>query len=269
MGIVLMGARIAFEAVVRAGPKILGLVLLTVAFTVLVVEVLARSLFGLPEEIGSLMAAGASICGVSAVVATAGGIQADEDQIAYAVATILLFDALTLFTFPVVGRLLNLPDLVFGVWVGVSMFSTGPVAAAGFAYSDVAAQWATLTKLARNLLISVVVIGYAAYYARRRVDATVGSRWRLLWEKFPKFVVGFVGVMVIANLGLLSDAQITALENGYRWLFLFAFAGLGTSIRVSDMHETGIKPVLLLLATLLLVSSVAFAVVTTVFPASG
>ncbi len=267
-GIVLMGVRLALDAVLAAGPTILVLVVATVAFTLVLVEFLSRNLFGLADKIGSLIAAGAGICGVSAIVAVAGGIDADEDQIAYAVATILLFDALTLVAFPAAGQFLGLSDVVFGVWAGLSMFSTGPVAAAGFAYSETAGQWATLTKLTRNVLISVAVVGYSVFYARRQADAgSIDSRGRLVWDQFPKFVVGFVAMMVVANLGVLSQAQVAALQNGYRWLFLFAFVGLGLHIRVADMRSTGVRPVLLLLTTLLAVSTAALFAVRAFFSA--
>jgi len=267
-GIVLMGARLTLDAVIQTGPKILLLIIIGVGFTLLLVEALSRKLFGLPPKIGSLMASGAGICGVSAIVAVAGGIDAKEDQIAYAVAAVLVFDAVTLFTFPLVGNLLNLPDIVFGIWAGISMFSTGPVTAAGFAYSDTAGQWAALTKLTRNILISAVVLGYSVYYARNQSStSSVVLNPRLFWDNFPKFIIGFVAVMLIANLGFLSPDQLTSLKNGYNWLFLFAFVGLGMNITLSDMQRTGIRPIALMLITIVTVATTMLVVVSTLFSA--
>lgn len=268
IGIVLMGAKLTIDAVFGAGPTILLLVVLTVSFSLLLVEFLARNVFGLAEKIGSLVAAGASICGVSAVVAVASGIDADEDQIAYAIATILLFDAITLFVYPAVGGLLDIPDVVFGIWAGLSMFSTGPVAAAGFAYSDTAGQWATLTKLARNLLISAAVVLYSVYYARKRAtnaDEGRGLSSSLLWEKFPKFIVGFAAVMFVANLGVFSEAQQASLQNAYQWLFLFAFAGLGLDMDLAKLRRAGTRPVVLTFVSLSIVSTVTLVVVNLLF----
>jgi uncharacterized integral membrane protein (TIGR00698 family) len=268
IGIVLMGAKLTVAAVFGAGPTILLLVLLTVSFSLLLVEFLARNVFGMTEKIGSLVAAGASICGVSAVVAVASGIDADEDQIAYAIATILLFDAVTLFAYPAVGGLLDLPDIVFGVWAGLSMFSTGPVAAAGFAYSDTAGQWATLTKLARNLLISAAVVLYSVYYARKRATRTEGGPGLtpgLLWEKFPKFIVGFAAVMLVANLGAFSEIQRASIQHAYQWLFLFAFAGLGLDMDLAKLRRAGLRPVALTMVSLVVVSSVTLVVVSGLF----
>jgi uncharacterized integral membrane protein (TIGR00698 family) len=268
VGIVLMGASLALDAVFQAGPTILLLVLLTVAFSLLLVELLSRNVFGLEERMGSLMAAGTSICGVSAVVAVAGGINARENQIAYAIATVLLFDAITIFTYPAVGRLLELPDVVFGIWAGLSMFSTGPVAAAGFAYSDTAGQWATLTKLARNLFISGAVVCYSIYYARRRATRTDDApslSGRMLWQQFPKFIMGFIMVMLLANLGILSAAQQASIENAYQWLFLFAFAGLGLEMDLAKLRRAGVRPVFVTFVSLVVISTVSLVVVNSLF----
>lgn len=255
VGIILMGVTIAFQQVVDAGLQVLLIVGVAVCMTVLTVEVLAREFFDIPEKIGSLLAAGSGICGVSAVAAVAGSIKPDQQQIAYAAATVLLFDAITLIIYPTVGHLLGLSDFVFGIWAGTTMFSTGPVTAAGFAYSRNAGEWAVLVKLTRNAFIGVVVIGYVLYYSRRgSTDATVDHTWRYLWESFPKFIIGFVVLMILGSAGVLSDTQITALDNASNWLFLVAFAGLGLSIDIGELRESGIKPVGVVSISLLLVS---------------
>jgi hypothetical protein len=183
-GIVLMGASVSVEAIVVGGPTILALVLGVVAGTTVFVELVARNVFDLRERLGSLLATGTGICGVSAVVAVARSIDADEESIAHAAGTVLLFDAVTLVAYPAIGTLLSVPDRVFGVWAGLSMFSTGPIVAAGFAYSETAGQWATITKLARNALIGAVVLACATYYARRGASADAG--FRALWSEFPQ-----------------------------------------------------------------------------------
>jgi len=271
-GIVLMGAGVALGRIADAGPRILAVVGLAVPATLLTVEALGRGVFGIPEKAGSLLAAGAGICGVSAVAAVAGSIDPDRKQVAYAAATVLLFDAVTLAVYPAIGRLLGLSDVVFGLWAGATMFSTGPVTAAGFAYSRAAGEWAVLAKLTRNALIGAVAVGYALYYGRhaggdrgsgdageddeREDGAAADARtWRYLWESFPKFVLGFLGMMLLGSAGAFTPAQTAALGNASDWLFLVAFAGLGLSIDVRELRETGVRPVLVVLASLVVVSS--------------
>ena len=264
-GIVLMGASLTLETVLDVGGLVLLVVALVTSLTILVVEGLARNVFGLADRFGSLLAAGAGICGVSAVVAVAGAIRAREEHVAYAAATVLLFDAITIVVYPVVGDVLGLSDVVFGVWAGVSMFSTGPVVAVGFAHSEVAGQWATMTKLARNALIGVVVLAYASFYARSRGDSaeasgSSGLPLRTLWDEFPKFVLGFLALMAVASLGLLTPEQEASIENAYNWLFLVAFVGLGTEIRFADLRNTGMTPALVVLLAFALVSVVSLGI---------
>ncbi|WP_114579071.1 YeiH family protein [Saliphagus sp. LR7] len=277
LGIVVMGASVALDRVIAAGPAILLLVVATVITTIVVIELLARIVFVIQEETGSLLAAGSGICGVSAVVAIAESIAANDTRIAYAAATVLLFDATTLFVYPLVGHTLGLSETVFGIWAGLTMFSTGPVTAAGFAFSKTAGEWALLVKLTRNSLIGLVAIAYAIYYARTTAEiesktvtadgGTAGSaiEWRFLWDTFPKFVIGFLALMVVANLGFLSNAEVTSLANLSDWAFLIAFAGLGLDIQLDDLRSTGYKPILVVLTGLVIVATVMLLVVQTLF----
>jgi len=262
-GIVLMGASLTLGTIREAGIVVLAVVVAVAGLTIAVVELLSRGVFGLDEKLGSLLAAGAGICGVSAVVAVAGAVRAREDQVAYAAATVLLFDAVTLVVYPIAGELLGLSDLVFGIWAGVSMFSTGPVVAVGVSYSEVAGQWATLTKLTRNALIGFVVIAYAAYYARTKSDSRL-SVWTL-YEEFPTFIFGFLALAVFASLSLFSPTQLAAMDTAYSWLFSLAFVGLGSEIDLTKLRNTGIQPIVVVLLSLAVGSSLSLAVLMAVF----
>ncbi len=266
-GIVLTGASVALDRVIAAGPRVLLLVGGVVATTILLVEGLARLAFRIDGETGSLLAAGSGVCGVSAVVAVAESIDADEAAVAYAATTILLFDALTLVAYPAVGTALGLPDRTFGIWAGLTMFSTGPVTAAGFAISETAGEWAVLVKLTRNAAIGIVAVAYAVLYARDRGPSPGSDRGTLarLWVPFPKFVVGFVAVVAIANLSLLGADDVDSLANAADWLFLLAFVGLGLEINLSELRATGYRPVLVVLVALLAVSTAALTVVRATF----
>ena len=138
------------------------------------------------------------------------------------------------------------------------MFSTGPVAAAGFAHSAEAGQWATVTKLARNSLLGGVAIAYSlAYTARSATDPGV----RRLWAEFPKFLLGFLLVAAVANSGLLSSAALDSIGRISEALFTLAFVGLGLSIRLRDLRGAGAAAVGVVLVHLLVVSMVALAAV--------
>ncbi len=257
-GIVLLGARIALDELVASGPVVLGLVVATVIGGLLFVEVLAGRVFGIAEKTSSLLAASASVCGVSAATAIAGTIEADGESLAHVVAAVLLFDAVTLVLFPIAGDVLPLSSQQFGVWVGLSMFSTGPVTAAGFAHSAVAGQWATVTKLARNSMLGGVALWYAVRYAGGETDSLRG-----LLDGVPRFLVGFGLVAALANSGLLSSSALTAIDTAGDTLFALAFVGLGLEVRLAAMRDTGLAPVAILAAQLLVVSAVSLALVVT------
>jgi len=257
-GIVLLGAAVAVDELVAAGPTVLGLVVCTVGFGLLLSEAVARLWFRLDGVTPSLLAAGASICGVSAVVAIGRVLDARGATLTFVAATVLLFDAITLVAFPIAGEWLGLGGRTFGVWAGLSMFSTGPVAAAGFAHSPEAGQWATVTKLARNALLGGVAIGYSTLYAAR---SATDPEARRLWAEFPKFLIGFLLVAAVANAGLLSPAAIAAIAAVSDGLFLVAFVGLGLSIRLRELEAVGLAPVGVVLVHLLVVSGLTLAAV--------
>lgn len=262
VGIVLLGASISLSDVIDAGPLILGLTVAIVATGILLVEFLSRYVFGLSGQTPALLATGSSICGVSAVLAVAGTINASESDIAYATATILVFDAITLVAFPLAGNFLNMSSVEFGIWSGLSMFSTGPVAAAGFTFSQTAGEWATLTKLTRNSLIGLVVLGYSFFYSFDD-DGTVSLR--TFWKQFPKFLIGFFIVAFIANLPGIPAGFVNTLGTMSDWLFILAFVGLGCGIRAQGIRQTGIRPFLTVLFYLLIISAASLLVVRTIF----
>jgi len=257
-GIILLGAAVSVDELLAAGPTVLGLVVVTVGGGLLLGEAITRRLFGIDGAAPSLLAAGASVCGVSAVVAVGRVVEARDTALTFAAATILLFDVVTLAAFPLAGEWLGLTGRQFGVWAGLSMYSTGPVAAAGFAFSPEAGQWATVTKLARNSLLGGVAVAYSVAYASR---SATEPGVRRLWSEFPKFLLGFVLVAAIANSGLLSAAALASITTVSDGLFLVAFVGLGLSIRVRELRTVGVTPVAALLVHLLVVSALTLTAV--------
>ncbi|MEA1931650.1 MAG: putative sulfate exporter family transporter [Euryarchaeota archaeon] len=248
-GIVLLGAQLTVGQLVTTGPLVVGLAIVVVVVGVLFVELVGRQV-GIESRTRSLLAAGASVCGVSAVLAVAGSIDGDEAEISYAAGTVLLFDAITLVAFPIIGTALGLGDRVFGVWAGLSLFSTGPAAAVGFAVSETAGQWATITKLIRNTFIGVLAVAYALYYTSG--DEQTGASE--IWYRFPKFLVGFIAVALFANLGVIDSAAQSAIGTVGDWLFALAFVGLGFELNPRRLRSTGMRPLLVVLAQLVTVS---------------
>lgn len=255
-GIVVLGARILLGELLMLGPVLSSLVLLFLVIGLLLTQFMA-SRFGLSHKLGSCLASGLSVCGVSAIIATGGGISAKRKHIAYAIAVVLAFDVVTVFSYPLVGELFSIPSRIFGGWAGLSMFSTGTTVAAGFAYSEIAGETATMVKMARNVFIGIWALLFSLYYARKGLTSEISSKTDYLWDKFPKFVLGFIFIMILANIGFLTEAQIEYMKNAYSWLFMMAFVGLGYDIDIRDMRKMGLKPVLVTITAFLVISSLS------------
>jgi uncharacterized integral membrane protein (TIGR00698 family) len=242
-GIVLLGARFLLGDVLKLGGVSLVLVAIEIVASLAFMTFLGRA-FGLKPKLTTLLAVGSSICGVSAIIATQGAIDADEEDSSFAIAAILTLGAISLFIFPLVGHWLHLSDLSYGLWAGLGIDNTAEVTAAGALYSDAAAKIAVLAKTTRNAMIGFVVLGYALYWARKEGTERVGNKAAFLWEKFPKFVLGFLLISALATAAVFSKPQLTNLANLSRWAFLLTFAGVGLRTNVREMWKQGARPFL-------------------------
>lgn len=251
LGIVFLGARIIASDLLRLGGIGLGMVVVEILFSIFFVVLFAK-LFKLPEKLGSLLSVGVAICGVSAIIGTSGAIQAKKEEANYAIATILIFGAAALIIYPLIGRLLNMTQNLFGVWAGLAVDNTAESLATGKLYdqvlnsgNDIAFKAATIAKMCRNALMGFVILGFAIYYASKGMAKQIEHKGRFLWQKFPKFVLGFILFAVIASLGIFGPPEsplLSSLKSIEHWAFLLTFAGVGLRTRFGDMAKTGWKP---------------------------
>ncbi len=243
VGIVLLGSRFLLGDVLRLGGLSLALVVVEIAASLMLMTWLGR-LFGLKPKLTSLLAVGSGICGVSAIIATQGAIDADEEDSTLAIAAILALGAVALFTFPLIGHVLHLSDKMFGLWAGLGVDNTAEATATGALYSDAAGKVAVLVKTCRNAMIGFVVLGYAVYWAKQGMAKQIENKGAFLWTKFPKFVLGFIVISVLASAKALDKAQLMSLANASRWAFLLTFAGIGLRTNIREMFQQGARPFL-------------------------
>jgi uncharacterized integral membrane protein (TIGR00698 family) len=241
VGIALLGSRFLLGDVVKMGGLSLGLVVIEFAIAGVLMVALGRA-FGLGPKLTALLAVGSAVCGVSAIIATQGAIDADDEDTSYAIGAILALGAVGLFTFPAIGHALHMGDHTFGLWVGLAIDNTAEVTAAGSMYSDEAGKWAVLAKTARNATIGFVVLGVAIYFAGRAGKKLEGSRASLVWTRFPKFVLGFLLVSALASAHVFARPQLTSLANLSRWAFLLTFAGVGLKTNFVELRKQGLRP---------------------------
>src|SRR5437667_4035240 len=240
-GIVLLGARFLLGDILKLGGVSLALVAIEILGSLAFMTFLGR-LFKLKPKLTTLLAVGSAVCGVSAIIATKGAIDADDEDSSFSIAAILALGALALFTFPLIGHALHLSDRAYGLWAGLGVDNTAEATAAGALYSDAAGKLAVLVKSTRNAMIGFVVLAYAIYWASQGQAKAVGNKAAFLWQKFPKFVLGFLLISVLATYHFFNKDQVGALANLSRWAFLLTFAGVGLRTSFSEMRKQGLRP---------------------------
>ncbi|WP_280238653.1 YeiH family protein [Nocardia abscessus] len=249
-GVVLLGASINLKILVTAaGPSILQALLLITAVFGFTWWLGGR--LGLDDKLRALLSSAVSICGVSAAIAAAGAVQARREQIAYAASLVIVFALPSIFLLPWLAEALGLPDAVAGAWIGGNIDTTAAVAAAGAIAGEQALQIATIVKTTQNALIGVVAIALTAYFTLRveRKPGAVRPSARQFWERFPKFVLGFIAASVIGTLYLQaadkkSGAAHIAIVNDLRtWFLIFAFVSIGLEFSLRGLREAGWRPV--------------------------
>jgi uncharacterized integral membrane protein (TIGR00698 family) len=240
-GIVLLGSRFVLGDVAKLGGISLALVVVEISGSLLLMTLLGR-LFKLKPKLTALLAVGSAVCGVSAIIAAKGAIEADDEDSSFAIAAILALGAIALFTFPLIGHALHMSNSAYGLWAGLAVDNTAEATAAGALFSDASAKMAVLAKTTRNAMIGFVVLGYALYWANRGQAGKVKNKAAFLWKKFPKFVLGFLAISVLVTAGVFSKGQVGDLANLSRWAFLLTFAGVGLRTNFRDMSKQGLRP---------------------------
>lgn len=281
LGIVLLGARLNFQDLIKVGFQ--GL-LLSILETVvaLVLFVALTKILKLPQKLGALLGVGTAICGGTAIVATAPVIEAEEKDVVFSVATVTLLGLIGMFALPVLGHFLALSSKQFGVWAGLAIHQTPQVVAAGFAYSADAGQTATIVKLARVCLLAPVVFLIGLVYARNKVKATGTSERKKInyLHLFPMFVLGFLGMALLKTMGLLPDLTVHVAKGVLRAgnhdvsiggladqiskiCITISMAGVGLETKFASMKQTGLKPLAASLVAVLVVASLILLLIRT------
>ncbi len=262
IAIVLLGVRLSFLEVVRIGAQSLVIIVACMGAALLLAYVGGRVL-KLPTRLALLIGVGTAICGNSAIVATAPVVEAKDDEVSFAVATITLFGTLAVFLYPAIGFALGMSNATFGTWAGTAVNDTSQVVATGFAYSQAAGEVATVVKLTRNTLMAPIIVLIGIWWAQvsaRAVSASgLASRQLKLSKIFPYFVLGFVGMAVLNTFGVFPKPVVIQLSNLASFLILMALAGVGLGTNLGQMRRTGLKPFYLGLLAAAMVASLSLA----------
>ena len=250
-GLVLLGASINLAVIARAaGPAIVQSVVLI--SSVFLISWWVGGRLGLDPKLRALLSAAVSICGVSAAIAAAGAVSASREQLAYVASLVIIFALPSIFIQPWLAQQLALSPVVAGAWIGGNIDTTAAVTAAGSIVGDDALKIAAIVKQTQNAMMGVVAVILTAYFVFRveRVEGvTVGLG--ALWQRFPKFILGFIAASALATLFINSaadpkaagDVVAVAGTNLRIWFFILAFVCIGLEFRPAALREAGVRPV--------------------------
>jgi uncharacterized integral membrane protein (TIGR00698 family) len=261
LGIILLGLRLSLQDVVATGLEALLLIgaCMTLALTL---AYLGGRFLRIPLRLATLIGVGTAVCGNTAIVATAPVIEAKDEDVSIAVATITFFGTLAVLLYPIIGYFAGLPDHVFGLWVGTAINDTSQVVAAGAAFSEVARDVATVVKLTRNTLMVPIIIVIGIVYARSQNRRTPGTATKFSFSKVvPWFVIGFLLMTLVRTVGVAlgvlpqdvnHPGQLQGAANVLifvdeiaKFFILMALSAIGLSTDASAVRRTGIKPFVL------------------------
>ncbi len=261
-GIVLLGIGLSFFAVLAIGAKAITLVVLCLLIAPLLFFFIGRKV-GLSQRMNILIGVGTTICGSTAIAITAPVIEAEGDDVSYAIGTISLFGIVAMFTFPIVARLFGMNDSIFGLWAGTAIHATPQVIAAGYMYGDVAGQVATVAKLTRNMFMAPAVFLIGLWYMKKKIMNVENlSKKTKYWKAIPFFLFGFLALAIVRTVGdgtssISTSPQwpwvIQRVNDLGKFFVLVAMAGIGLNTRIDTIRRIGPKPFLVgLVASILL-----------------
>lgn len=242
IGLVILGARISFNDLAAKGAGGLLQAVIMVAAVFMFTWWLGGRL-KLPDKLRAIMASAVSICGVSAALAAAGAVMARKEDVTYIAGLVILTALPLMVVAPWIAEAIDLPDDVAGAWFGGNIDTTAAVVGAGTIHGDTAQEVATVVKLAQNVMIGFAAFFLALYFALVvERDPEQRPSVSVIWQRFPKFVIGFVLVSLLASLKLFDDALISEMKHVYKWLFALAFICIGLELSVSELRKMGWQP---------------------------
>jgi len=207
---------------------------------------------GLNWKLSNLISAGTGICGGSAIAAIAPTIDADDNDVAYAMSATFLFDMAMIVLFPIMGQAMGMTDQAFGIWAGTAVNDTSSVIATGYAFSEGAGDFATMVKLTRTLAIIPTVITFAFVQLRlKRKEALTnsqnGSELKAnfsIAKIFPWFILGFLAMSIVASVFPIPAAVVSGTKTASKFLMVCALAAIGLNTSFSSMKKAGIRPMI-------------------------
>lgn len=260
-GLVLLGAEILFNKILAIGKPGIFIAWICTPVTLILTYWFGQKIIKMPSKtLNITISSDMSVCGVSAAIATAAACKAKKEELTLAIGLSMIFTAICMVGQPAFARLVGMPEILAGAWMGGTIDSTGAVAAAGAFLGEKALYVAATLKMIQNVLIGVIAFCVAVYWCAR-VECAPGAKvsWWEIWYRFPKFVLGFIIASIVFSIidqGMGKDMGSVMIDQGVlrgftriarEWFFALAFTciGLDTNFREFGPYFKGGKPITL------------------------
>ncbi len=243
IGLVLLGTTVIFRAILTAGS--LGLIqALIVVISVWYFAFWICKKLKIDKEMALMLSSAVSICGVSAAIATSGAIEGDSKKLSYVISLVLITAIPMMIFMPYIAGILGLSQEVTGAWLGGSIDTTGAVVASGSLVGDAALEISTIVKFSQNVMLGIAAFFISIYWTFsksvgeevKKQKPTVG----LIWERFPKFVIGFVFASLLFSF-VISPETVDAVKGSLKSLqglwFALAFTSIGLETNFKDLFS--------------------------------
>lgn len=254
-GIVLMGATLPFTLILQSGPMAFLQATIVAVSTFLTIYWAGTRLFGLDKRFSTALAAGGSICGVSAAIAIGGSVKAEKNHISVAISLVVVWAVIMVFLLPILIKVLHISPGPGGAWIGTSEFADAAGMAAAASINEQAIKTFTLMKVVgRDMFVGIwcfIMAMIAVTKWEKREDGTKPSG-KEIWIRFPKFVLGFFGASILITLLVasvdaptaksISAAIIGPISVIRLWAFIFTFLCIGLTTRFKDLASVGWRP---------------------------
>ena len=255
LGIICLGIQLKPFEFLKFGSVAIPLIIICIISVLVVIKLLIKKL-KISTKMAYLISIGSTVCGTTAIMATAPVIKANKSEVAYAIANMTIFGIVSMLIYPYFANIyFNGEPLFIGLFLGTAIHETSQVAAAGLIYdqqfnSPETLNIATVTKLIRNTFLVIMIPLFAFLYNRGKTKAKSYS----ILEIFPYFVLGFIGMIIFRNIGdqvFLTDntyhfwqSSILNIKDGAKIFLSMAMAAVGLSTNLKDLKSMGYKPFL-------------------------
>lgn len=247
IGLVLLGTSVIFSDILKAGTLGLAQALVVVLSVWYFAFWLCKKL-KIDDELTMMISSAVSICGVSAAIATSGAIKGDSKKLSYVISMVLVTAIPMMIFMPIIAKYFNFPEEVTGAWLGGSIDTSGAVVASGSLVGETALKISTIVKFSQNVLLGLAAFAISVYwtYTHNKSAEAVASKPTLgvIWERFPKFVIGFIAASLVFSFLLTSEVREEvkdSLKNLQGIWFALAFTSIGLETNFKDLLSNNSK----------------------------